>query len=190
MGQLKMCIWNANGLAQHKLEVKTFLEINNIDVMLISETRFTSKNFFKIDGYSVYNTKHPDGKAHGGTAILIKSRLRHHELQQYKTDKIQATNICLEARPRNLVISAVYCPPKHANKKIDFQNFFNTLGDKFIAGGDFNAKHIKWGSRLTSTKGKQLAEAMEENSLDFVSSGHPTYWPTDRKKSQIYLIFV
>ncbi len=76
----------------------------------------------------------------------------------------------------------MYCPPKHANKKEDFISYFNALGDKFIAGGDYNAKHTKWGSRLTTTKGKQLADAMEEKNLDFVSSGHPTYWPTDRKK--------
>ncbi len=109
MNSLKMCIWNANGLAQHKLEVKTFLESHDIDVMMISETRFTIKNFFKISGYTVYATNHPDGTAHGGTAVIIKSRLKHYELQQYRTEQIQATNICLEKWSGKFIISAVYC---------------------------------------------------------------------------------
>lgn len=182
MNSIKLCLWNANGLAQHKLELAKFLEVNNIDIIMISETRFTEKNYFKIKGYRMYDTKHPDGTAHGGTAILIKTVLKHYELQQYKTEHIQATSICLEEMLGNIVISAVYCPPKHNIKKMDFVEFFETLGDKFLAGGDYNSKHIRWGSRLSTTKGKQLNEAMIENQLDFSSSGHPTYWPTDRKK--------
>ncbi len=117
MNQLKLCLWNANGLAQHKLELKIFLETNDIDIMMISETRFTIKNYFQINGYKIYDTKHPDGTAHGGSAILIKSRLKHYELHHYKTEHIQATNICLEEWSSDMVISAIYCPPKHAIKK-------------------------------------------------------------------------
>ncbi len=116
----------------------------------------------------MYDTKHPDGKAHGGTAILIKNRLKHYELEPYTTEHIQATNLCLEEFSGNIVISShVYCPLKHANQKMDYSNFFNTLGDKFIAGGYYNAKHVEWGVRLTTTKGKQLCEAIDENNLDF-----------------------
>lgn len=179
---LKICLWNANGLSQHKLELKTFLINQNIDIMLISETHFTNKNNFKVAGYTIYDTKHPDGKAHGGTAILIKNRLKHHELEQYRTDHIQATSICLDEWSGKYVLSAVYSPPKFAIKKQQYIEFFNTLGNRFLAGGDYNSKHIKWGSRLTTTKGRELLEAIETNKLDFISSGHPTYWPADRKK--------
>ena len=182
MTVLKIAIWNANGLSQHKAEVKTFLYAQNIDIMLISETHFTKKNFFRINGYSVYDTKHPEGKAHGGTAVLIKQRLKHYELQKYDKDHIQATNICLEEWSGNCVVSAVYCPPKHAIKKQQFIDYFNQLGNKFLAGGDYNAKHVQWGSRLTTPKGKQLYEAIHEKNLSYLSSGHPTYWPTDRNK--------
>lgn len=65
---------------------------------------------------------------------------------------------------------------------MQFIDYFGQLGNKFLAGGDYNAKHTQWGSRLTTPKGKQLYEAIEEQSLDFLSTGHPTYWPTDKKK--------
>ncbi len=83
---------------------------------------------------------------------------------------------------RNGRVILYYLPPKHANEKLDYMNYFNTLGDKFIAGGDYNAKHVKWGSRLSTTRWKQLSEAVEENNLDYWSSREPTYWPTDKKK--------
>lgn len=90
---LKLALWNANGLAQHCQEVATFLKQHNIDIMLISESRFTNLNYFKIPNYVIYTTNHPDGTAHAGTAILIKVTIKHHEMPKYQTEHIQATNI-------------------------------------------------------------------------------------------------
>jgi exonuclease III len=66
-----MAQWNANGLQNHKEEM-IFLQQNCIDKLLISETHFTTKNYFRIPQYKLCYTNHPDGTAHGGTAILIK----------------------------------------------------------------------------------------------------------------------
>jgi hypothetical protein len=41
--------------------------------MLISETHFTFKSHFTIPEYQVCSTNHPDGTAHGGTEIIVKS---------------------------------------------------------------------------------------------------------------------
>ncbi|XP_017762403.1 PREDICTED: tigger transposable element-derived protein 1-like [Eufriesea mexicana] len=79
----------------------------------------------------------------------------------------------------NLVTSAVYCPLKHNLKEENFQDFFSTIGPKFIVGGDFNSKNTLWGSRLTTAKGKELAKLLQEKKYAFLSSGTPTYWPTD-----------
>jgi hypothetical protein len=40
---LQLALWNTNDLTQHTEELITFISINNIDVMLISETHFTEK---------------------------------------------------------------------------------------------------------------------------------------------------
>lgn len=49
-------------------------------------------------------------------------------------------------------------------------------------GGDFNAKNTYWGSRLTTTKGKELLNAIKEYGCETLSTGKPTYWPTDPEK--------
>lgn len=179
---LKICIWNANGLAQHRQEIQSFLLLHNIDIMLISETRFTAKNYFKIPLYEFYDTKHPSGAAHGGTGILIKQSIKHYEIQKHPKDFIQATSIALDDWNGSLIISAIYCPPKHKITSEHFEKFFHTLGHRFIVGGDYNAKHQQWGSRLNTTRGRELFKAMSKNNLSHESTGEPTYWPTDRQK--------
>jgi hypothetical protein len=80
-------------LQSHKEEIKLFLNQNLIDIFLISETHFTTKNYFSIQRYKLYYTSHPDGTAHGGTAILMKETIEHYELLKYEEDSIQATSI-------------------------------------------------------------------------------------------------
>jgi len=60
--------------------------------------------------------------------------------------------------------------------------YFQTLGHRFLAAGDVNAKNIYWGSRITTTKGRNLLAAIENNNAKYLSTGEPTYWPTDPNK--------
>jgi len=172
---LKIVIWNANGLSHHSEELKTFLDANNVDIMLISETHFTYKSHFSLSKYNFYQSMHPDGTAHGGSAILIKSGIKHYKSSHSCTNEIQATNIMISDENGPLLISAVYSPPKHNIKRDTYTIFFKTLGSRFVAGGDFNAKNTYWGSRLTSTKGRELYSSMKSLNLTVSSTGEPTY---------------
>ena len=149
-----MALWNANGLAQHKFELELFLKQQQIDVILISETHFTDKNYLKIHGYNFYHTQQLSGKARGGTGIIIKSSIKHYELTSFRKDYLQATSVAIEDCHGTITTSAVHCPPRHSIAKENFDSFFDALGNRFIAGGDYNAKHTQWGSRLVTARGK------------------------------------
>jgi exonuclease III len=69
---IRITLWNANGIAQQKDEIKMCLQQNKIDILLISGTHFTTKSYFKIPHYNTYYTNHPDGTAHAGTAVILK----------------------------------------------------------------------------------------------------------------------
>jgi len=56
-------------------------------------------------------------------------------------------------------------------------------------GGDYNSKHIVWGSWLTTTKGRELLMAIQEQNYLYLSTGTPTYWPTDGNKTPDLLDF-
>jgi exonuclease III len=179
---LQLALWNANGLTQHTEELKTFLSIHNIDVMLIFETHFTNKSYLNLPNYAVYHTNHPAGTARGGTAIIIKNTIKHHRLSNYSQDYLQATSVSVENSVGLITISAVYLPPKHTVKQENLEDFYGTLRRRFIAGGGYNAKHTDWGSRLITPRGHEVLKTIERNNLKHLSMGNPTYWPSDRNK--------
>jgi hypothetical protein len=43
-------------------------------------------------------------------------------------------------------ILAVYLHSKHIIHQEQLEDYYYTLGHRFIAGGDYNAKHTNWGS--------------------------------------------
>jgi hypothetical protein len=85
-----------------------------------------------------------------------------------------------------LTVSAVYLPPKPTVKHDQLAAFYNNLGHRFIAGGDYNAKHTAWGSRLISPRGREVLKTMEQLNSNHIYTGEPTYWPSDCNKSLIY----
>jgi len=179
---LRIAQWNANGLQQHKDEVKIFLNQNQIDILLLSEMHFTSKNHFTVPGYDLCYTNHPDGTAHVGTAILIKTTIAYYKQLKYAEPIIQATAVRVKGPLRNITIAAVYCPPRHNLKAEHFEAFFQILGPSFLAGGDYNSENTLWGSRLTTTKRYELAKVIQAHYYSYLSTRSPTYWPTDANK--------
>lgn len=184
MASLRIATWNANGVPQHKLELSQFLNGKHIDVMLLSETHLTNKYNFQIPGYRFYSTNHPDGKAHGGTGILIRARIKHHPHSTYAKPYLQSTSISVQSGNGLITLAAVYCPPRFSITEDIFMEYFNTLGERFVAAGDYNAKHTYWGSRLITPKGKELYNTIikTKRKLTYVSPGRPTYWPADPKR--------
>jgi hypothetical protein len=119
--------------------------------------------------------------------VIIRQNLKHHLGTAYSEEHIQATSIVLEDQMGEVTVTAVYSPPKHNIKTIEYEQFFRTLGHRFIAGGDYNAKNTCWGAR-TTTKGRELHNAMRKHNLR-LSSCQPTYWPSDMNKQPDLLDF-
>ena len=179
---LRIMAWNANGVLQHQSELQVVLDIEKIDVCLLSETHLTNEQNIKFKGYNVYLTNHPQNTAKGGSAVIIKENILHYEESPYRTREIQASSVSVNTKNYRLTITAVYSPPRHAIKEKLYLDFLRMQGNRFIVGGDFNAKNSHWGSRLTTTKGKELLKAIRKNGCEALSTGKPTYWPTDTNK--------
>jgi len=87
--------WNANGLRKHLDELQHILTETNTDIALISETHFTPTSCVKMYGFNSYYSCHPDGTAHAGSAIYIKSSIPHHLLTFLPTYKHAAFQLLL-----------------------------------------------------------------------------------------------
>ena len=189
MAALRVATWNINGLAPNVEDAKIMMKVNKIDILLISEAHCTENSNIKIKDHNVYHTNHPDGTGHAGTAIVIRSNIKHHLLPEYKTNHVQATTISVEDKCGYFNVSSIYCPPTPIISGTMFSDLFSTLGPRVIAGGDWNAKHTHWGSRLTSPRGRQLKKTVDDNHLVTVSTTEPTYWPSDPKRKPDLLDF-
>ena len=176
--QLKIALWNANGLAKHTEEVKTYIQNQQVDIMLIPETHFTIRRYFKIPNYAICDAQHPDGTARGETAVLIKNGIKHYLHGHYNLEHLQATSITVEDWVGPLTIAAIYCPPKHTMKAEQFQHFYASLGHRFLTGGDYNAKHTHWGCPQRT----RAIESHTKGEFNVCLTGEPTYWPSDKRK--------
>ena len=134
-----------------------------------------------FDNYNVYTTNHTSGSGHGGSAVIIKKCIQIVKLQSFQQECMQATNI--QIKDSNGPISSIYCPPKHNISFEQYCDFMKSLGNRFIIDGDFNAKHVQCGSRLTNIKGKKLLSAIIKNKCVYFSTREPTYWPSDLSKN-------
>jgi hypothetical protein len=75
----------------------------------------------------------------------MRKDIKHLELVKYEIDHIQTTNTSIEDWDGNLTMSVIYCPPLHTIKN-EYNAFINSVGHRFLVGGDFKAKHQYWGS--------------------------------------------
>jgi hypothetical protein len=176
---LTIILWNANGVSQRRQELEYLLRDMRIDVALLTETHLTSRSTFYIPGYTIYRADNPDDRAHGGAAILIRSNITQfpHPVNM-QTAYLQNALATVKLQNIEITLAAVYCPPRHTITLEQFQVFFQNLGTQFIAGGDFNAKHQRWGSRLNNPRGRILMDAIMRNNFQLHSTDQPTYWPT------------
>ena len=108
----------------------------DIDIILISGKHLTNKYNFNSPDCVFHKTNHPDGKAHGGTGILVRNRLRQFT-SQWVLKRLYTGNV-----DPKVTISSVYCPPRFTIAIDKFEEFFSSLGIRFLACGDYNAKHI------------------------------------------------
>ncbi len=176
-------LWNANGILQRWHELNQFLSENGIEIALVSETHLLPQQHLrKFPGYAMYSCHHPSGNARGGSLVLVKNHIKHTDLGTYSTSGLQASVISVTLRNVKVNVGALYCPP---NSRLDCKEFcalFSTLGDCWLLGGDFNAKHPLWGSRLTTPRGRQLFTAIHQFKGKVIAPSEPTHWPIDNSK--------
>ncbi|CAK1547668.1 unnamed protein product [Leptosia nina] len=140
------------------------------------------QNVIKIKGYNIYYANHPDGTSHAGSAVIVRENIRHHVLPNFRQGHLQAAIISIDDRHGSLNVASVYCPPRHRISEQMFSDFFDTLGNRYMTGGDWNSKNTFWGSRLTTTRGRELKKTIDRYNLNVISTGEPTHWPTDRDR--------
>jgi hypothetical protein len=183
--------FNANELKNHVHELELLLNNKCIDIALITETHFTKYTKIFISGYKLFHTNHSDNMAHGGVAIYIKSTIVFQLFPSFSYDFIQLCPINIKLNNSHFTIAAVYILPKHNIKCSKFSEYFITIKNNYIIGGDYNAKYQAWGCRKNNPRGIILHNFINTKKLKIFAPSRPTYWPSSpQKNSDILDIFL
>jgi len=63
------------------------------------------------------------------------------------------------------------------------------LGNKFIAGGDYNAKHAWWGNSRACSRGNRLQEVVANGQYQILATGEPTFYSSNSRVAPSALDF-
>ncbi|KAJ1120327.1 hypothetical protein NDU88_008500 [Pleurodeles waltl] len=147
----------------------------DVSIALISETHFQGSQNLNLANHRVYRTDRATGAKGGGTAVIVSTKVKHHEIALPPVGSVEATGIQIQTTAGPLRLIAAYSPPgKLCPKDLD------ALLDPSIPtliGGDLNAKHQCWNSRTANSKGHALLAHSKKE--DFVVAGptQPTHYP-------------
>lgn len=162
-----------------------------IDIALVTNTHFTKYSSIFIPDYSLLKYNHPNGTVNDGVATFTKNKLKHYPLSNYFQNHIQSCAISITLLNIPIVIASIYSPPRRSLTNIDLTNYFETMPNYFIIGGDYNSKHQSWGSRVINPRYNLLYNFVNLNKYKTILLQGPTYSPTFLKKNlDILDIFV
>ena len=161
-------LWNANGLHKYKKELEVVLETEKIDVCLIAETHFTNESYFKIK--TLKHTTLFSLCARGGSAVIVRSSIKHHEDARISSDIFQTTSVIIETDNSPLCLTSLYSQPRHSIKAENYKDLFNlalssTVIDKSIPPHLCN-KYTDWSYFKYILQKNALYSCFPQNELD------------------------
>ena len=107
--------WNVRSMNQGKLEVvKQEMVRLNIDLLEISEVKWTGMGEFNSDDHYIYYYGQ-ESLRRNGVAIMVNKRVQNAVLGcNLKNDKI--IFVCFQGKPFNIIVIQVYAPTTNAEE--------------------------------------------------------------------------
>ena len=120
-------IWNVRSMNQGKLElVKQEMLRMNIDVLAISELKWTGMGEFNSDDHYIYYCRQ-ESLRRNGVAIMVNIRVRNAVLgYNLKNDRMNSA--CFQGKPFNITVIQVYAPTSNA-EEAEVEQFYEDLQD-------------------------------------------------------------
>ena len=173
--------WNVRSMNQGKLEVvKQEMTRVNVNILGISELKWTGMGEFNSDDHYIYNCGQ-ESLGGNGLAIMVNKRVQNAVLGcSLKNDRM--ISVRLQGEPFNITVIQIYAPTSNA-EEIEVEWLYEDLQDileltpkkyaLFIIG-DWNTKvgsqetpgvTGKFGLGMRNEAGQRLIEFCQENAL-------------------------
>ena len=127
----------------------------------------------KISYYTIYDTKHPSGKAHGGTAVIVRNDIKHYLHSQVNKEYLQSTTVTVQTSSNYFQLSAVYVPPRHKITTQMWEEYFQHLGAS-TSQRETTTQSTRYGDQETL----HLEAELWKNTLEIITS---IYYPQEHR---------
>lgn len=104
----------------------------------------------------------------------IKSTITFQILLSFSQDFLQSCVVLIKLNNNSYTIAVLYSSPKHNVTFQKFSEYFNTVNNNFMIGGDYNAIRQSWGCRTNNPRGTTLNNFINKILKVFAPPG-PTY---------------
>ena len=132
--------WNANGIKQNRNTFAAFLSAHNVDIACVSETHLIASDKIKFNGYTTYCKDRLAVQPSGGVAIIIKTKIKHHQTYLPTLQTLEAVAISISINHSITTIISAYQSPSFQMYTNDFDKILNSY-QRILLVGDLNCKH-------------------------------------------------
>ena len=117
--------WNVRSMIQGKLEVgKQEMAIMNVDILGISELKWTGMGEFNSDNHYIYYCGH-ESLRRNGVAIMVNKRVRNTVLGcNLKNNRMMS--VPFQGKPFNIIVIQVYAPTSNS-EEAEVEQFYEDL---------------------------------------------------------------
>lgn len=185
-----ICTWNANGIQKHKLELEAFLQETDTAIICVQESHLHTSDVFRIKGFHIERKDRAGAKRGGGVMIAVRQTICYARVDINLTDnESEVVGIIVKIGSHPVYIYSLYQAPNRSHLSENFEALLN-VPKAVILAGDFNAKSRAWGSRITTTRGRELAKIITKTKATPHYPEDPTTMPGGMRRGDVIDFFI
>jgi hypothetical protein len=190
---IKLVHWNACGISTKQTEFEIFLINQDIDVCVVSETKWGRNStiaFDKIDQqYNIIHKFRKNSGGAGGISMFVKKELNYLEINDFEEHKIEYICVKIFIRSKEYVVFGLYNPP-NTNLPVELLKTISRAYSNCIFPGDLNCRSISIGCRLTNKNGTLLENFLIATDVQVMNNSNPTYHRHNSDYNEILDLFM
>ena len=172
---LEFVTWNANGVKNKINDLRDFIEEQDLDLVLLTETHLNAGDRLRIRNFKTYRSDRVDYRG-GGTAIIVRDNYDVIPLILPQTPGYETCGIILNISQNcKIKVISMYIPPGTYFDDNVFLQLFSGGMPVFLAG-DFNSHHQSWYCRNSNRRGRELYNFTMRHNIRAVAPHSPTFF--------------
>lgn len=162
--------WNAQGLKYKSDDLIKYMESNQIDFIVVTETWFGANQTLPrhVRKFSSVDSRPNSGRHRNGNGVsIVFNPFKQDTMSQCQIIGKDQDGCHIIFKISNITFIGLYIPPSET-KNIDihlteiFNNYRLNIENEMIILGDFNCRNIEWNDKITNIGGKILFEWIKD----------------------------